>query len=192
VSAGQAGSLPLTLTASSSVTNVQVTLNWPTGTLLNPTLGIASPFISGSLQSQNNQLVIALHTAPGQSFTGSGQVAQVNFRTLSAPTTVILSIPAAAAAGNTPAGTAYANAQAQAGEVVVVGAQPLLRPQTTAGGGRALSLYANPGSYELQATASLAAPVTWTTLTMCQLTNAAQRVALDAANPIIFYRLRQL
>jgi len=192
VSAGQPGSLPLTLTASSPVTNVQVTLNWPTGTLLNPTLGIASPFISGSLQSQNNQLVIALQTAPGQPFTGSGQVAQVNFRTLSAPTTVILSIPAAAAPGNAPAGTAYANAQAQAGEVVVVGAQPLLRPQTTAGGGRTLSLYANPGSYELQATASLAAPVTWTTLTMCQLTNAAQRVALDAANPIIFYRLRQL
>jgi len=191
VSAGQPGSLPLTLAASSSVTNVQVTLNWPAGTLLNPTLGIAAPFTGGSLRSQNNQLVIALQTTPGQPFTGSGQVAQVDFRTLSSPTTIILTIPAAAA-GDTAAGTAYANTQAQAGEVVVVGDQPLLRPQTTAGSGRTLSLYANPGTYELQSTASLAAPVTWTTLTTCQQSNAAQSVSLDAANPTIFYRLRQL
>jgi hypothetical protein len=53
-------------------------------------------------------------------------------------------------------------------------------------------LYANPGTYELQSTASLAAPVTWTTLTTCQQSNAAQSVSLDAANPTIFYRLRQL
>jgi hypothetical protein len=192
VSAGQSGSLPLTLSASSSVTNVQVTLNWPTGTLLNPTLGFAGPFIGGSLRSQNNQLVIALQTAPGQPFTGSGPVARVIFSTLSAPTTVILSIPATAAAGTTAAGAAYANAQAQAGEVVVVGDQPLLRPQPTAGGGRTLSLYASPGTYELQSTASLVAPVTWTTLATCQLTNAAQSVSLNTANPIIFYRLHQL
>lgn len=192
VSAGQSGSLPLAISASSSVTNVQVTVAWPASQLLNPTLSIAAPFVASSLRSQNNQLVIQLQTAAGQPFTGNGQVALVNFRTLASPTTAILSIPVVAASGNTATGAAYANAQAQAGEVVVVGEQPLLRTQANAGSGRALSIYANLGTYELQFTTSLAAPVIWTTLTTCQQTNVAQTLPVSASSPSIFYRLHQL
>ena len=120
-------------------------------------------------------------------------MAQVNFQAVSdQASTVIYSLPASAAAGNTADGTAYANVSAQAGEVVVVGNQPMLRPQANAGTGRTLTLYANPGNYQLLYTTSLLAPVTWTPLMSYQQTNAAQSVSLDPTIPAVFYQLQQL
>ena len=192
VSAGQGASLPLTVAASGSVTNVQITLNWPADQLLNPTLSFVPPIVAGSLQSQDGQLLIQLQTAPDQPFTGASQVAQVNFQAVSdQASTVIYSLPASAAAGATADGTAYANVSAAAGEVVVVGSQPLLRPQANAGTGRTLTLYANPGNYQLLYTTSLSAPVTWLPLMSYQQTNAAQSVSLDPTLPAVFYQLQQ-
>jgi hypothetical protein len=191
VSAGQAGSLPLTVAASSSVTNVQMTLAWPGTRLINPTLTFVPPIIAGTIQNQNNQLVIELQTAANQPLTGTNQVAQVNFQSAPGQPSTIFSIPATSAAGSTADGANYANVVTQAGEVVVVGAAPLLRPQACASHGRKLSLFANPGNYQLQYTTSLAAPVIWTPLMTYQQTNVAQTVALDSANPVVFYRLQQ-
>ena len=192
VAAGQANSLPLAVASSSSLTNVQITLDWPGGKLLNPTLTFLPPVVSGSLQNQNNQLVLQLQTAPNQPLTGTNQVAQVNFQAAPGQASTIFSLPVAAAAGDTADGATYANVLAQPGEVVVVGADPLLRPLAEASHGRTLSLYANPGTYQLLYTTSLAAPVTWTPLMTYQQTNVAQTVSLDASEPVIFYRLQQL
>lgn len=192
VSAGQAGSLPLSVAASSSVTNVQVTLAWPGTSLLNPTLTFVPPIISGTLQTQNNQLVIQLQTDPNQPLIGTNQVAQVNFQSALGQPSTIFSIPASTATGSTADGANYANVVTQAGEVVVVGTAPLLRPQAGTGHGRTLSLFAKPGNYQLQYTTSLAAPVIWTPLMNYQQTSVAQTVALDPSAPVIFYRLQQL
>lgn len=192
LAAGQSNRLPLAVASSSSLTNMQITLNWPGGKLLNPTLTFLPPVISGSLQNQNNQLVIQLQTDPNQPLTGTNQVAQLDFQAAAGQTSTIFSLPVVAGSGNTSGGTAYANVLAQPGEVVVVGADPLLRPQADAGHGRALSLYANPGTYQLLYTTSLAAPVTWTPLMTYQQTNVAQTVSLDSSEPVIFYRLQQL
>ena len=192
VSAAQAGSLPLTVASSSSVTNLQITLDWPETSLPNPTLTFVAPIISGSLETQNGQLVIQLQTAEDQPLTGSNQVAQVNFESMSGQPTTAFKISAASGTGNTADGATYANVTVQAGEVVVVGDNPLLRPQSDVGQGRALTLFANPGNYELQYTTSLAAPVTWTPLMDYQQNSVAQTVSLDSDEPVIFYRLQQL
>ncbi len=192
VSAGQSNSLPLTVASSSTVTNVQLTLDWPGGVLLNPTLTFVPPVIAGSLQNQNNQLVVQLQTAANQPLTGTNQVAQVNFQTVPGQSSIILSVAATAGSGTAANGGNYANVQSEPGEVIVVGTQPILRPQSDPVLGRTLSLFANPGTYELQYATSLAAPVNWATLTTYEQTNVTQTLSLDSANASVFYRLHQL
>lgn len=193
VSAGQSASLPLMAASSATVSNLQITLNWPADQLLNPTLACCSPMVSGSLTQQGNQVVIQLNSMTGQSLTGTNLLGQVNFQAASGQTsTIAYPITAASASGNTAAAASYANVLAQPGEVVVVGNQPMLRPQATAGGGRSLILFANPGNYQLLYTTSLNAPVVWTPLMTSQQTNAAQSVSLDPSLATVFYRLQQL
>ncbi len=192
VSAGSTNSLPLTIASSSSVTNVQLILNWPANNLVNPTLTFAPPVIAGSLQNQGGQLVIQLQTTADQPLTGTNQIAQVNFKSVCGQPSAIFPIPATAATGTAAAGSTFANVIVQSGEVVVVGSNPLLRPKTDASGARTLSLFANPGNYQLQYTTSLVPPVTWTPLIRHQQSNIAEDVSLDSAAPIIFYRLQQL
>jgi hypothetical protein len=192
LTAGQASSLPLTVASSSSVTNVQITLAWPGTNLVNPTLTFAPSILSGSLQNQGNQLVIQLQTAVDQPLTGTNQVAQLNFDSVPGQASTIFSIPATTATGNTADGNTYANVVVQTGEVVVVGNDPLLRPLADASHGRTLTLFANPGSYQLLYTTSLVPPVTWTPLTTYEQTTVAQTVSLDSSEPVIFYRLQQL
>jgi hypothetical protein len=192
VYAGQSACLPLTVTSSSTVTNIQIAVAWPGGSLLNPTLAFSSTNITGSIQSQNNQLVIQLQTPANQPMTGTNQVAQVNFQAAPSLSSAILSIPVTSAAGNTAAGSVYNNVVAQSGEVAVVGTQIILRPRVDPVLGRTLSVYANPGNYQLLYTTSLASPVNWTPLMTYQQTNAVQTVSLDSANPVIFYQLQPL
>jgi hypothetical protein len=193
VQAGQPNSLPLTVAASSSVTNLLITLDWPGASLTNPTLTFTPPIVAGSIQNQNNLLVIQLQTAADQPMTGTNLAAQLNFQAAPGQPSAFFSIPATTAAANTASGSAYANVVTQAGEVVVVGTNPLLRPQADASRGRTLTLFANPGAtYQLQYATSFASPVIWMPLMTYQPTNVAQIVSLDAANPVIFYRLQQL
>ena len=192
VYAGQSASLPLTVASSSTVTNIQIAVAWPGGSLLNPTLSFSSTNITGSLQSQNNQLVVQLQASADQPLTGTNQIAQLNFQAAPSQSSAILNIPVTAASGTTAAGSAYANAVAQSGEVVVVGTQIILRPQADPVLGRTLSLYANPGTYQLLYTTSLTSPVNWIPLMSYQQTNAVQTVSLDSANPVIFYRLQPM
>ena len=189
--AGQPNSLPLTVASSSGVTNVQVTLDWPGTSLRNPTLTFAPPVISGSLQTQDKQLVIQLQTAADQPLIGTNQVAQLNFQAATGLPSTLFSIPVSQATGDTADGSTVANVVAIAGEVVVVGDRPLLRPHTDASQRRTLTLFANPGKYELQSATSLTPPVTWTPLLDYQPTNIVQTVSLDSVNPVIFYRLQQ-
>ena len=192
VPAGQANNLPLTVSSGAGITNVQIVLNWPSSQLINPALTFVAPITSGSLQHQNNQLVIRLQTTANTPLTGTNQVGRVTFQAASGQPSTILNIPGTTSSCNTLDGLAYANVLAQPGEVVVVGSQPLLNPSPSASGGRTLSLYANPGTYELLYTTSLARPITWTPLLTYRQTNIAQTVSLGSAKPVIFYRLQQL
>lgn len=192
VTAGQTNSLPVTVVSSANLTNLQMTLNWPSEILCNPTLTFLPPVISGSLQNQNGQILLHLQTAASQPLTGISQAAQVNFQVAAGQASSVISIPATLATGATADGLTYANVAVQAGEVAVVGAQPMLQPSANVNLGRTLSLFANPGSYQLQYATSLAPPVTWTPLMTYQQTNLIQTVPVTSDQPVVFYRLQQL
>ncbi len=192
VSAGQTGSLPIVATASSTVTNLSLTLDWPDAVLTNPTLTVTAPVVAGTLQDIGGQLVIQLQTAANQPLSGTNVVAQINFQTAASPCSTIYTLPVSNASGTTADGTTYANVTSQPGEVVVVGATPLLRPQTDPTLGRSLTLYANPGTYQLQYTTSLIQPIDWQLLTTYSPTNVAENLPLDSANPAVYYRLQQM
>jgi hypothetical protein len=194
VQAGQTGSLPLTVTTSSTVTNLQFAMNWPADQLLNPTLTFSPPFVSGSLQVQDGLLIASLQTAADQPFSGSAQVGQINFQTAAdQPQSILCSLPSAGSSASTVDGLAYGNVTVQPGEVVIVGNQPMLRPQASGSDtGRSLSLYAIPGSYQLWYSTSLLDPVTWQPAFSYEQTNVVQTVTLDDTLPVVFYRLQQL
>lgn len=190
--AGTTGNLLLTEASSSSVTNLQITFNWPSSQLSTPTLTYYWPVTSGSLKKQGSQIVIQLQTAANQPLTGTNVVGQLSFQAVSSQPTAVLSIPTVGASGSTVSGANYANVIAPSAEVAVVGATSMLRPQVNGTTGRALTLYANPGTYQLLYTTSLAKPITWTPLMTYAQTNAAQTVSLDPTIPVIYYRLQQL
>jgi hypothetical protein len=192
VAAGQSGSLPLTVASSAGVTNLQLAINWPGDKLLNPALTFSAPIVSGSLQTQNNQLVLQLQSDPTQPLTGTNVVAQINFQAAAGLPSAILSIPANNGAGVSAAGASFVNVLTPPGEVVVVGGDPLLRARADASRGRTMSLYAQPGNYRLLYATSLIPPITWMPLMDYQQTNVAQTVSLDSGEPAIFYRLQQL
>lgn len=194
VPAGQTGSLPLTVSASATVTNLQLALNWPADQLLNPTLTCSAPFVSGSLQMRNGLLIASLQTTAAQPFSGSGQVGRIDFQTARGqPLSPLCLLPFAGSSANAVDGSAYGNVTVQPGEVVIVGNQPTLCPQASESNpGRTLSVYAMPGSYQLWYTTSLVAPVTWQPAFSYQQTNAVQTVTLDDALPVVYYRLQQL
>lgn len=191
VYAGLSNSLPLTVVSSSTLTNLQVTFDWPVNSLLNPVLTTGSSNLTGSVQVQGNRLVVELQTV-NVPLSGSNQVAQVNFQAAPGQPSTILTVPVTSASGITASGNAYANVLNHPGEVLVVGTQPILRPQATPVLGRTLSVFANPGTYQLQYATSLTPSANWLPLTIFEQKDIAQTLSLDSSNPVVFYRLRQL
>ncbi len=188
---GSSASLPLSATASDGITNLQISLNWPGNSLINPTLTFSAPITGGTLQNQGTNLVIQLWTDNGTALTGTNVFAQINFLALN-QTSAFLPLTVSSATANKADGATFANVSAQNGEVVVIGVNPLLRPQFNPDQGRVLSIYSTPGnSYEVQSTTNLSAPVTWQSVQTVQATNLLQTISLASADPVIFYRLKQ-
>ncbi len=193
VQVGQAGNLSLSASASDGLTNLTFNVNWPSNNLLNPQLTFAAPIAGGILQNQGTNLCGKLWTANGDLLTGTNVFAQIHFQVGADQTSAFLNVPITSVTANKADGTTFSNLGIQAGEVVVIGINPLLRPAVSTDQGRVLSLYTNPGiNYQIQYSTNLAATVAWQPLQNFQPTNVLQTVNLDSANPIIFYRLMQL
>jgi hypothetical protein len=192
VQTGQTTSLPLTTVSNDGITNLVFTLNWPGDRLINPTLNFNAPVAGGTLQNQGTNLVIQLWTTQGDVLIGTNQFAQINFQAAAGQPSAFLELPVSSLSANKTDGTTFANVTSEPGAVVVVGTNPLLRPQFSASQGRALTLYANPGTdYQLQYATDLTSPVSWQPLQDYQPTNIEQTVNLDSMSPVIFYRLMQ-
>lgn len=192
VQTGQNTNLPLSLVSSSGLTNLVFNLTWPGNQLVNPELTFNAPFAGGTVLNQGTNLVIQLWTANGDTLTGTNQFAQFNFQAAAGQTSAFLELPINNVSANKPDGTLFNYSSAEAGEVVVIGTNSLLRAQFSAPQGRTMTVYANPGNYLLQYTTNLTVPIQWQPLPGFQQTNIEQSVNLDSANPDVFYRLQQL
>lgn len=192
VQTGQSASLPVTLVSSDDTTNIAFTVNWSGDQLLNPTLTFNAPVAGGTLINQGTNLLVQVWTANGEALTGSNQIAQINFQAAASQPSAFISVPVSAMVATKADGSTFANINSEAGEVVVVGINPLLRPQSDANQNRTLTLYANPGiNYQLQQSTDLSSPANWQPLQEYQPTSVQQTVNLDSANPVVFYRLMQ-
>lgn len=193
VQSGQSGSLPITLAASDEITNLQLTVAWPAGQLTTPTLTFAPPVVAGSVQVQDSTALLQLQITPGQSFTGGSTVAQLSFQAVPGQPSAFVDVQVIGASGIKSGASAYRNITTESGEVVVVGANPLLQSQASAVQSRALTLFGNPGAnYQIQFTTNLMPPVVWTPLLNHQQSNLSDFVNLDDSQPTIYYRLQQL
>jgi hypothetical protein len=192
VQTSQSGSLPLIVTASDTLTNLETFLAWPADRLGTPTLSLLPPAVGGSVQAQNGGLVVDLKFPPGQTFPVATTVAQLNFQALPGQSSAFLNINANSLAGTKTDASGFSNVGAQPGEVVVVGNNPLMRCQSVAGVGRTLTLFGNPGAnYQLQYTTNLVPPVVWQPVASHQQGNVTDSVTVDDSQPVIFYQLLQ-
>jgi hypothetical protein len=193
VQTGQTASLPLTAISSVGMTNLVFTVNWPGNQLLNPTLIFNAPVSGGTLVNQGTNLVINVWTANGEMLTGTNQFAQINFQAAIGKNSAFCELPVSSLSAQKAVGSTFATAEPGSGEVVAIGAYPLLRSQFNASQGRSLILYANPGiNYQLQySTNGPTAAAQWQTLQGYQPNSIEGTVNLDSANPVVFYRLMQ-
>ncbi len=193
VQSGATASLPLKILTSDGITNLTFSLAWPGGVLLNPQLTFNAPVAGGTLQNRGTNLCIKLWTANGDLITGTNAFAQLQFQAVAGQPSAFLSLPLEILSVHKANGSGFSSIRTASGEIVVVGTNPLLRPEASPAQGRALAVYANPGtSYQIQYATSLSAPVAWLPLQDFQATNVLQTVGLGSVNPVIFYRLLQL
>ena len=192
VQSGATDAMPLSVLASDGITNLTINLVWPGNALLNPQLTFAAPVAGGTVENQGTNLCISLWTANGDVLQGTNAFAQLNFQAAAGQTSAFLSLPVTSVSANKADGTTFSNLQAQDGEVVVIGTNPLLRSHASPDLGRTLSIYANPGNrYQIQYCTDLGGATGWQPLQTIQATNVLQTVSLDSANPVVFYRLMQ-
>lgn len=193
IQTGQPGVLPIILGASDEITNLQFTVAWPGGQLGTPTLTFAPPVVAGSLQMQNSTAVVQMQIDPGQSFAGSNTIAQLNFQALPAQPSAFVNVPITGASGIKSDASSYANVIPGSGQVVVVGANPLLQFQASASQGDVLNLFGHPGAtYQVQSTTNLTPPIVWAPLLNHEQSDVNDSLNLDGSQPAIFFRLQQL
>ena len=192
VQCGQTASLPLHALASENVAYLTINLNWPGASLLNPTLTFNAPFSAGTLQNLGNHLLIQLWCTNGAALASLNSIGQINFQAAAGQTSAFVDLPVTSALANRADGSTFSNIATAAGEVAIIGENPLLRALTNPDQSRTLTLYANPGiTYQLQSSTNLAPPVVWQPLQEVAPTNILQSVDLDSKNPVVFYRLMQ-
>ena len=188
--AGQNVGVPIYLASSDGVTNLAFSIKWPTTYLSNATLVIAAPgTVSGTLQNQVTNLLISLHSTPGQVL--QGQIAELRFSAISNETSAFVSLLPSGATASKPNGSAYGNYLNQPGTVAVVQNQSLLKATLTGGQHRELLLFGKPGTnYQVQYSTNLTQR-NWSLLTGYTQTNEMVTMPVDSPNPAIFYRVFQ-
>lgn len=191
--AGQSGSLPIQLLYGSGITNLTLALQLPTGDFSSLSVQlISSQLNSASLQVVNPGLVsINLGASYGQALQGAQELAQLNFTIVTNQASAFVPVTPQVQQAVNSDGSLTTNFQAQAGQILIIGRQPVLQLlPTTPNGARSLVLYGNPGTnYALQASTNLGNSAAWHNVLSILMTNLAQVISgLDTNPPAIFYR----
>jgi len=193
VQAGHSGSLPIQLLYGSGITNLTLYLQLPTGDFSSLSVQLVSSQLnSASLHLVNSGLVaINLGSGYGQALQGAQELAQLNFTIVTNQASGYVSVTPLVQQAVNSDGTFTTNFVTQAGQVLIIGRQPVLQPlPTTSAGVRSLVLYGNPGSnYELQASTNVHSPAAWQNVLSVPMTNLSQVITgLDTNHPAVFYR----
>jgi len=193
VQTGQSAGVPVYLSSSDGVTNLEFVLQWPDGYLTNGALTVIAPAIaSGSMQDQITNLLITLQTAPGQTLQGTQQVAQLSFSALSNSPSAFVQLPLQSVTATKPDASPYTNYLMHAGTVAVVRDRPLLLPSVSSNQEWVLTVFGRLGAaYQVQGSTNPAKPGTWQPVLNYTQTNGAMSFDLESGYPKSFYRVLQ-
>lgn len=184
VRAGQSGTVPIHLLASTNLASLNFDFSLPLGHLTNLTLQLSSPSLKSGVLKQTSPTLwhVTLTVQPGVSIQGTQQVAQISFLAVSNQVSAFVPLELQAIDARRSDTTAISTVFADSGRVVVVAEQPLLEALFATEGGRELVVYGKPGAYyELLVTTSLATPVVWKHWSW--LTQTSLRETVSEVNP---------
>ena len=194
--AGDSGSVPVSLGSSGGLATVSFAFDMPSGHLTNLAIQTLSPALQTATiqQSSATRWQVTLATQPGQTLSGTQQVAQINFTTPAGQSSAFVPLQIAAIDGRHGDNSPFALQFVQNGRVIVIAEEPLLEAQLAPDGSRSLILYGKPGaSYQIQAANSVGIGDNWNDWTLVSLTNLSQAIsAVNPPWPVAFFRAYQI
>ena len=195
VATNSIGELPISIYASTGVTNLQVTLTYPSDQLTNLffTPGNASVGNVSITPISRGQTAINIPTISGQSLSGLQSLGSIGFVTRNTPKTSIVYLQISPVGALKSNGATVSQELGGIGRVTIVGQDSMLEGFST-NGVRNLVLYGPVGAgYVVQASTSVGSAGNWSdtagAVTMGSLSQTVQFP--QDANSAVFYRTRR-
>ena len=188
---GQTGMIPIMLAANAGVTNLAFGVRVAGDLLTNWTLSATAPQIgTATLLDAVTNLLVTINAAPGQSLVGLDPLSILSFNAATNPVSGFITLPITSLSAIKPGGASYGNYLTQAGTVIVVQNEPLIRANLDTNQSRSLLLYGKLGTdYQVLFSTNLNLADGWQMLLSYTQTNGVITLPLPATNPAIFYRL---
>jgi hypothetical protein len=162
---GQAGSLPITLNSSTGVTNVTFALDVPYGRVTNVSVVSLIPGTVTVTQQAAGQgrYTITLRASGSSPLSGVQSVAQINFTASSGKPSSFGGFASSTVAAMQSGGAQVPSAFGSSGEVVLVGAESLVRTISQPNGRRDLIVFGPTGkSFQVQTSSNPTSTNGWT------------------------------
>ena len=191
VQVGQTSSVPLTLLSSVSITNLNWTFLAPSNRFGNFTFVFTNSAIATSIVQVLDaaRAGFILSTKPAQTLPSSSQLGTVSFTAQSGASGFVPVVPANILASKTD-GTLAGNIAGQPGQVVVIGAQPLLQAWRGTNSTPMLRIYGNPGTnYGFYVSTNLSS-ANWLPDGSVLMTNLQQDFIINLTAPQMYFRAR--
>lgn len=196
---GQSGSIGISIDTTAALTNLEFTIQFPSGFLTNPSLASVSPVVNNSLatvnQIENGLWVVKLPANIGTNIYGLiTNIATISFSTPPGLASAIIEPVVSAIQPAKTNGQFVPNTFARVGKIIIVGTQPVLEAQLNPDGSRRLVIYGVPGiTYQIQSTTVLGNPLRWDPVADVNLTNGSAILPLQSGNErAIFYRALEI
>jgi len=188
--AGEAGSVPVTLRSGLDLTSLTLWLGSSDIHLSDLNLrGMGPEVLGASLVSTSENLsrlsfILDPALAPGN----NRVVAALDFLAVDQPHSAIIPLAASGLQARRADGTLVTNGRAVSGQVIVVGAEPVL--ESTWENAPQITLYGRPGStYDVETAARLQSPPQWHPWTSVTMTNISQVLTWpNPSDPQRFFR----
>jgi len=188
---GQSGEAPISLDLSSPVTHLDFTITLLPDRLANLALLPAAPPIGNATiqQISPGAYRVSLRATAGQSLSANASLSALNFDALASAGSGVVPLHVSDIIANRTDGVAITRTLAQDGRIVVVQSQPVLELIENSEQVQ-ITIFATPGTYIIESTASLSAPVQWTQQWQGSITASSQLLTLPITQNNIFYRAR--
>jgi hypothetical protein len=188
---GQTGGVSVTLLSTVGLTNLNWTLVAPFNRFTNWAFVSSNAAVAASFVQPVNssQTFFSLNTTDGQTLQSPSQLGTIYLTALPG-SSAFLSLVASNILGTKSDGSFVGNIAGQPGQVVVIGAQPLLQAGRVSNSTPMLTLYGNPGTnYEFLYSTNLVS-TNWQSAGSVLMTNLQQEYIINQTAPQMYFRAR--